>query len=42
MMELCEGAFIRNPMEVKFDSDGGDILETDPEVLDKWIAKLKD
>lgn len=42
MMELCGGALIRNPMEVKFDSDGGDILETDPEILDKWIAKLKD
>jgi flavodoxin len=40
MMDLCAGAFIRNPMEVKFDSDGGNILETDEEILNRWIAKL--
>ena len=42
MTELCSGAVIRHPMEVKFDSDGGNILETDPETLQKWIAELSE
>lgn len=42
MMDLCTGASIANPMEVKFDSDGGNILETDEKTLNQWIAKLAD
>ena len=41
MCELAEGAEIRCPKEIRFDSDGGDRLVTGLSEIDRWIDELK-
>lgn len=40
MADACKGAKICHEMEIKFSSDGGDTLETPPEVIDRWISGI--
>lgn len=38
----CKGADICHEMEIKFDSEGGAVLETPQKVIDKWISEVAD
>lgn len=41
MIRECGGAEIIKPMEIKFDSKGGPVLQTPEEKIDEWIAEVK-
>lgn len=41
MKKACKQANIELPMEIQFDSNGGDHLETDPNEIDQWIENIK-
>lgn len=40
--EACLGADIKEPFEVKFDSSGGDRLETSEEEIKAWAKRVKE
>lgn len=40
MADACKGAKICHEMEIKFSSDGGDMLETPQKVIDTWISGI--
>jgi len=40
MTKEANGATVKLPFEVKFDSDGGDILETPMDEIEKWIDDI--
>ncbi len=41
MSKECKGAEIIQPMEIKFDSQGGPVLKTSESEIDEWIAGIK-
>lgn len=41
MKKECAGAEIVLPMEIRFDSTGGDQMETPQKDVDRWIGKVK-
>ena len=41
MKKACAGAIIKEPFEVKFDSDGGDHLETSEKEIEAWAQRVK-
>lgn len=41
MKKTCPGAEFACEMQVRFDSNGGDCLETDEKELDAWAEKVK-
>ena len=41
MIKECKGAEIIKPMEIKFDSQGGPVLETTEDKINEWIAEIK-
>lgn len=41
MEKACPGALLANEMQVKFDSDGGDRLETPEKKIDEWARNVK-
>lgn len=41
MTKAVKGAKVTCPMELKFDSNGGDILETAEKDIERWIASVK-
>lgn len=40
MTKEANGATVKLPFEVRFDSDGGDILETPMENIEKWTDDI--
>lgn len=42
MKKCCPGAQFANEMEIRFDSTGGDHLETPPEEITAWIAQIQE
>lgn len=42
MESVCKGAAIAHPMEIRFDSSGGDKLLTPESEIQAWIQQLKD
>lgn len=40
MTKEANGAIVKLPFEIKFDSDGGDILETPMDEIEKWIDDI--
>lgn len=40
MTNACQGASVCHEMEIKFDSQGGDKLETPQDVIEQWIRKI--
>ena len=41
MEKACTGATFSNEMQVRFDSDGGDRLETPEKKIDEWARNVK-
>lgn len=41
MKKACKGAFFTHEMEVKFDSSGGERLETPEKEIEDWITSIK-
>ena len=41
MEKECKGAEIINPMEIKFDSQGGSVLETPEDKINAWIEEIR-
>lgn len=41
MIKECKGAEIIKPMEIKFDSQGGPVLQTAENKINDWIAEVK-
>lgn len=42
MKEACPGADVKEPFEVKFDSSGGDHLETSEDEIKAWVQRVKE
>jgi len=42
MKQACRGASFAAEMEIQFDAQGGPNLETPQEVIDRWIAQVRD
>lgn len=40
MEKVCKGAMVKFPMEVKFDSNGGNYLETPQPQISQWVAAI--
>lgn len=41
LRKICKGAKIIKPMEIKFDSQGGPVLQTAENKINDWIAEVK-
>ena len=41
MIKECKGAESIKPMEIKFDSQGGRVLQTAENKINDWIAEVK-
>lgn len=41
LRKICKGAEIIKPMEIKFDSQGGPVLQTAENKINDWIAEAK-
>ncbi len=41
MKKACKGASFACEMEIKFDSSGGDHLETPDKDIDAWVEKVR-
>lgn len=41
LRKICKGAEIIKPMEIKFDSQGGPVLQTAENKINDWIAEVK-
>lgn len=41
MQALCPGARVLCPLEVRFDDQGGDRLETDPAAIAQWLDRVQ-
>ncbi len=41
MKKECVGAEIALPMEIRFDSNGGDHMETPQKDVNRWISEVK-
>lgn len=42
MKKVCENAEVKFPMEIRFDSNGGDQLETPQQEIDEWVQSVKE
>ena len=41
LRKICKGTEIIKPMEIKFDSQGGPVLQTAENKINDWIAEVK-
>lgn len=41
IIKECKGAEIIQPMEIKFDSEGGPVLKTSEDRINQWIAQVE-